>query len=145
MARDERGVEALAPDARSATVALSEGTMVSVTLGFRVSEAIDGLVFEETRRRAGRVVSCTRTTLGGYRAGGPYEVQLPAERLPGGRAERGVYEITGRFMDSRGRTLGLEHHSFRLVRHLSARESVAPRPFGASVPGPEAPDGAQPA
>ncbi|MFB7512626.1 hypothetical protein [Streptomyces sp. NPDC056144] len=96
-------------------VDLPEGAVVSVTLVFRVMEDLDGLAFETSRRADGGVVAESRTTLGGYRAGGPYEVVLPAERLPVGHASLGTYEVTGRFVDGDGREHARELHRFRIV------------------------------
>ncbi|SEB96367.1 hypothetical protein [Streptomyces sp. TLI_105] len=125
LAQEERGTAVLPLDGDGDPVELPEGGTISVALAFRVGEAVDGLVFEETRRYAGRVIATTRTTLGGYRAGGPYEVHLPPERLPVGRANCGVYEVTGRFTDSTGRVIGREHHRFRLV-HQPVQQPVRP-------------------
>ncbi|MFG2292260.1 hypothetical protein [Streptomyces sp. NPDC048603] len=109
---------------------LPEGAVVSVALTFHLREAVDGLCFVDTRRREGRVVARTRTALGSFRPGGPYEILLPAERLPVGRAECGTYEVTGTFVDAEGRELSQESHRFRIVhqprilhrRHHSPQE-----------------------
>ncbi|MFF0558130.1 hypothetical protein [Streptomyces sp. NPDC004266] len=154
LAQEEQGTAALSLDGDGDPVEVPEGGTMSVALAFRVGEAVDGLVFEETRRYAGRVIGTTRTALGGYRAGGPYEVHLPPERLPVGRANCGVYEVTGRFTDSTGRVLGREQHRFRLVHQPVRRsgrsagpERAAPPPRAPAAPPPatEAPDGPVPA
>ncbi|MEU5216663.1 hypothetical protein AB0G79_10755 [Streptomyces sp. NPDC020807] len=95
-------------------VDLPEGAVLSVTLVFRVMEDLDGLTFEENRRYDGGVVT-TRSALGGFRAGGPYELVLPAERLPVGHGSLGTYEVTGRFVDGDGREHARELHRFRIV------------------------------
>ncbi|MEV6329173.1 hypothetical protein [Streptomyces sp. NPDC051909] len=94
---------------------LPEGTVISVGLTFRLGRDIEGLTFEETRVRDGTVLSTARTVLGGFRTGGPYEVRLPAERLPLGRAHCGVYVVTSRFTDGDGRELLTLRHRMRLV------------------------------
>lgn len=95
-------------------VELPEGTVVGVALTFRTGEEVDGLTFVEERSYEGRTIATARNVLGGFRAGGPYEVQLPAERLPVGRG-CGTYDVTGRFVDAEGRELAHESHRFRIV------------------------------
>ncbi|MEU8879274.1 hypothetical protein [Streptomyces hydrogenans] len=97
---------------------LGEGTKVSVGLTFRSDRAVDGLTYEERRTREGRGPATTRTLLGGFRGGGPYEVWLPPRRMPEGRAHCGLYRITGRLTDGHGRELARVDHHVRLV-HLS--------------------------
>ncbi|MFF5449451.1 hypothetical protein [Streptomyces sp. NPDC012888] len=99
---------------------LPEGAVVSVALTFRLGRDIDGLVFTDTRLRDGYVVSATQIPLGSYRAGGPYEVQLSAERLPVGRHECATYEVTGSFSDALRRVLCTESHRFRIVHQPRA-------------------------
>lgn len=101
-----------------APLVLGEGTVVSVGLTFRLGGEVDGLTFEEERARDGRILSTTRTLLGDFRRGGPYEVWLPPQRMPVGRAHCGVYRMTGRLTDATGRELAREDHDLRLV-HLS--------------------------
>jgi hypothetical protein len=139
LAPDDRGTGVLPLDGEGDPVELPEGGTISVALTFRVGEEVDGLVFEETRRYAGKVIGTTRTTLGGYRAGGPYEVHLPPERLPVGRANCGVYEVTGRFTDSEGRVLGRERHRFRLVHQPAPPEPAAPPLPRRGAPPPDGP------
>ncbi|MEV5969560.1 hypothetical protein [Streptomyces sp. NPDC051921] len=117
---------------------LPEGAVVSVGLTFRLGQEIDGLAFEDTRAWDGVTIASTRTVLGGFRPGGPYEVRLPAERLPVGRAHCGVYEVTGRFTDADGRELAFERHRL-MVEHLPAppHEPMTPRPMATA---PEPPD-----
>ncbi|WP_137990788.1 hypothetical protein [Streptomyces vilmorinianum] len=105
-------------------VDLPEGAVVSVALTFRVGEEVDGLAFEEERWRAGHLVATTRSALGGFRPGGPYEIELPAERLPVGRASCGTYDVRGRFTDAEDRELARESHRLRIVHQ---RPSAAPR------------------
>ncbi|MFJ5708445.1 MULTISPECIES: hypothetical protein [unclassified Streptomyces] len=102
----------------AAPLVLGEGTVVSVGLTFRLGGEVDGLTFEEERARDGRVLATTRTLLGDFRGGGPYEVWLPPQRMPVGRAHCGVYRMTGRLIDGTGRELAREDHDLRLV-HLS--------------------------
>ncbi|MEU6932919.1 hypothetical protein [Streptomyces sp. NPDC046374] len=99
---------------------LPEGAVVTVGITFRLGRDIDGLAFEETRTMDGTVLSTARTVLGGFRTGGPYEVRLPPERLPVGRAHCGVYEVTCRFTDGDGRELAALHHRMRLVHQTAA-------------------------
>ncbi|GAA3387578.1 hypothetical protein GCM10017752_04240 [Streptomyces roseoviridis] len=101
---------------------LPEGAVVSVGLTFRLGREIDGVAFEDSRFRDGAVLGSTRTVLGGFRAGGPYEVRLPAERLPVGRAHCGIYEVTGRFTDGGGQELALERHRVRVVHQPAAHK-----------------------
>ncbi|MET9954059.1 hypothetical protein ABZ135_21245 [Streptomyces sp. NPDC006339] len=103
-------------------LALPEGAVVSVGLTFRLGREIDGVAFEDSRVREGAVLGSTRTVLGGFRAGGPYEVRLPAERLPVGRAHCGIYEVTGRFTDGEGHELALEHHRVRVDHQPAAHK-----------------------
>ncbi|MET9677678.1 hypothetical protein ABZY68_31980 [Streptomyces sp. NPDC006482] len=111
-------------------VVLREGAVISVVLSFRVKGAVDGLTLEETRRYEGNVVGTTRTALGGFRTGGPYELRLPPERMPQGRTNWGTYEVTGRFIDPDGRELATEFHRFRIA---PGPPSIAPRRSGAAV------------
>ncbi|MFF6776971.1 hypothetical protein ACFY8W_25950 [Streptomyces sp. NPDC012637] len=115
----------LDPDPDREPVDLPEGAVVSVSLSFRVGEELRGLTFEEERGRYGVVVAATRHVLGGFRAGGPYELQLPAVRMPVGRANCGAYVATGRFTDAEGRELARESHTFRIV-HRPPGETPAP-------------------
>ncbi|MFJ8130002.1 hypothetical protein [Streptomyces hydrogenans] len=108
---------------------LGEGTRVSVGLTFRSDQAVDGLTYEERRTRGGRGPATTRTLLGGFRGGGPYEVWLPPRRMPEGRAHCGLYRITGRLTDGHGRELARVDHHVRLV-HLSGAPERHP-PVGA--------------
>ncbi|MFD0367952.1 hypothetical protein [Streptomyces sp. NPDC059071] len=115
----------LDPDPDRGPVDVPEGAVVSLSLSFRVGEELRGLTFDEERRRGGDVVAATRHVLGGFRAGGPYELQLPAVRMPVGRAHCGTYEVTGRFADGEGRELARESHGFRIV-HRPPYETSAP-------------------
>ncbi|MFI8966458.1 hypothetical protein ACIGO8_30595 [Streptomyces sp. NPDC053493] len=112
-----------------------EGAVVSVGLTFRLGREIDGLVFEDTRSKDDVVLAATRTVLGGFRPGGPYEVRLPPERLPVGRAHCGVYDVAGRFTDGDGRELAVEHHRLSLTHQPAAHKRwvVTPTP---PTPGP---------
>ncbi|MFI8766580.1 hypothetical protein ACIGN6_16885 [Streptomyces sp. NPDC053792] len=124
---EERGARTLSPDLRGGEpVELPEGATVSVALTFRLAENVDGLAFEETRSYAGQVIGTTRTALGGFRAGGPYEIRLPPERLPVGRANCGTYEVSGRFVDADGHVLAWETHRFRLVHQPAPPEHTPP-------------------
>ena len=96
-------------------VALPAGAVIGTVLTFRTDEAIDGLKFDEERSRDGNVIATFTHVLGGFRAGGPYEIQLPAERLPVGPANCGTYEATGRFVDADGRELARETYRFQIV------------------------------
>lgn len=93
---------------------LPHGAVVTLALSFRTAVDVDGLVYTETRVRDGAVLSTIRTALGGYRAGGPYEIRMPPERLPNGRAAGNTYEVTGTFSDAAGHVLAAERHRFRL-------------------------------
>ncbi|WP_405861687.1 hypothetical protein OG361_40035 [Streptomyces sp. NBC_00090] len=129
---EEWGTHIVPPDARGGEpVELPEGAVLTVALTFRVAEAIDGLAVEETRRYGGNVIGTTRTALGGFRAGGPYEIQLPSERLPVGRASCGTYEVTARFVAADGRELARESHRFRIV-HRPSPAAPAMRTRGAT-------------
>ncbi|MEU6866164.1 hypothetical protein ABZ924_23380 [Streptomyces sp. NPDC046876] len=93
---------------------LPHGAVVTLALVFRTAVDIDGLAYTETRVRDGAVLSTVRTALGGYRAGGPYEIRMPPERLPNGRSVGNTYEVTGTFSDASGHELATERHRFRL-------------------------------
>ncbi|MFE6105047.1 hypothetical protein ACFVQ4_34585 [Streptomyces laurentii] len=109
-------------DARAeAPLEVPEGAVVSVGLTFRLGRNIDAVVFEDTRDWDGAPIGTSRTVLGGFRCGGPYEVRLPPERLPVGRAHCGVYGVTGRFTDGAGRPLTEEHHRIRVAHPPPAR------------------------
>ncbi|MHA4773458.1 rho GDP-dissociation inhibitor [Streptomyces sp. MSC1_001] len=111
---------------------IPEGAVISVGLTFRLGREIEGVAFEDSRIREGHVLATVRTVLGGFRAGGPYEVRLPPERLPVGRAHRGVYELTGRFTDGDGRELTVVRHRIRVVCQPEAHKrwaaTMAPGP-----------------
>lgn len=115
------------------TPVLPEGAVLSIGLTFRLGREIDSLVFEDIRAREGKVLAATRTVLGGFRTGGPYEVRLSPERLPVGRAHRGIYELTGRFTDGEGRELVVARHRLRIVRQPAAHKRWAAAP---PAPGP---------
>ncbi|MFF2774370.1 hypothetical protein ACFVU3_05630 [Streptomyces sp. NPDC058052] len=125
---EERGriAVALGAGARDAApLVLGEGTVVSVGLTFRLGLDVDALVFEEERVRDGRAPVSHRTPLGGFRRGGPYEVRLPPQRMPVGKAHCGLYRVTGRLTDGHGRELARVDHHVRLV-HLSGTPKAAP-------------------
>ncbi|MFF6883994.1 hypothetical protein ACFY9F_12490 [Streptomyces sp. NPDC012421] len=103
---------------------LAEGTVVSLGLTFRLGLEVDALTFVEERARDGRVLATTRTLLGGFRRGGPYEVWLPPQRMPVGKAHCGLYLVTGRVTDGRGRELAREDHHVRLV-HVTGPPTAA--------------------
>ncbi|MER5311314.1 hypothetical protein ABT034_26395 [Streptomyces sp. NPDC002773] len=117
------------------TPEIPEGAVLSVGLTFRLGREIEGVAFEDSRVREGKVLATVRTVLGGFRAGGPYEVRLPPERLPVGRAHRGVYELTGRFTDGDGRELTVAHHRIRVVCQPAAHKRWA----ATMAPGPTRP------
>ncbi|WP_190344221.1 hypothetical protein [Streptomyces venezuelae] len=113
---DELGRLTVPLDGRDAgPFELPEGAVVTVALSFRVHREVDGLSFTLNRWREGYLVSSNQIPVGSFRPGGPYEVHLPAERLPVGRAACGVYDVTGIFTDGDGRELSRESHSFRIV------------------------------
>lgn len=125
---EERGTRTMPLDPRGGEpVELPEGATVSLALTFRLTEDVDGLTFEETRWYAGQVTGTTRTVLGGFRAGGPYEIHLSPERLPVGRANCGTYEVSGRFVDAEGHVLARQTHRFRLVHQPAPPEATPPR------------------
>ncbi|MFJ3926021.1 hypothetical protein [Streptomyces sp. NPDC090022] len=95
---------------------LPEGALLTVALTFRLERAVDGLVFVDAREVGSCALPVTETPLGSFRAGGPYEVVLPAEKLPAGRLARGTYTVTGTFRDGHGNELARETHRFRLTR-----------------------------
>ncbi|WP_159041666.1 hypothetical protein [Streptomyces aureus] len=112
---------------------LPEGAVVSIALTFRLGADTNGLVFETVRVGEGEEPVARRAALGSFRAGGPYEIRLPPERLPLGRAHCGMYDVTARMSD----VAGVEHaqvkHRFTLVRRLPDAAIEAPE-------GHEAPD-----
>ncbi|MFD3663722.1 hypothetical protein ACFWVF_24600 [Streptomyces sp. NPDC058659] len=97
---------------------LAEGTVVSIALTFRLAADTDGLVFETVRTREGEDPVARRTALGSFRTGGPYELRLPPERLPLGRAHCGTYEVTGRMSDAAGREHAQVKHRFTIVHRM---------------------------
>ncbi|MEW2413159.1 hypothetical protein AB0953_05485 [Streptomyces sp. NPDC046866] len=109
---------------------LPHGAVVTLALTFRSAVDVDGLVYTETRVHRGQVLSTTRTALGGFRAGGPYEIRMPPERLPNGRAVGNTYEVTGTFSDAAGHELARERHRFRLC----ASGRVPARPVQGAAP-----------
>ncbi|MFF9472326.1 hypothetical protein ACF1E9_06790 [Streptomyces roseolus] len=118
---EERGRLAVALDAEAdgpGPLRVAEGAVVSVGLTFLVDRAVDGLAFEERRTGDDHLPVTTRTTLGGFRRGGPYEVRLPPRRMPVGRAHCGLYQVTGRLTDGEGRELARADHELMIV-HLT--------------------------
>ncbi|MFI6417282.1 hypothetical protein ACIBG6_07695 [Streptomyces sp. NPDC050842] len=116
LASDGWGTRTVSLDTRGGKpVALPEGAVISVAFTFQVKGGVDGLTLEETRRYGGQVIGTTRTALGGFRTGGPYELRLPPERMPVARANCGTYEVTGRFIAPDGHELARESHRFRIV------------------------------
>ncbi|MET9725011.1 hypothetical protein [Streptomyces zaomyceticus] len=103
---------------------LPEGAVVSLAMTFRLGADTDGLIFETLRVGEGEDPVARRSALGSFRAGGPYEIRLPPERLPLGRAHRGTYDVTARMSDA----TGIEH------ARVSHRFILVPRPGGAVEP-----------
>lgn len=100
-----------------------EGTVISLAVTFRLGADTDGLVVETLRVGEGEDPVARRNVLGGYRAGGPYEIRLPSERLPLGRSHWGPYDVTARMSDAAGVEHARVSHHFTLV----------PRPPGGAV------------
>ncbi|MFJ5547606.1 hypothetical protein [Streptomyces sp. NPDC093225] len=106
---------ALGPGPVRTPVELPEGVVITVALTFRLGTDVDGLTFTDTRSCEGRVAASTQTPLGGFRAGGPYEIHLRPERLPKSRTGDVTYDVTGVFTDGSGQVLASEYHGFRIV------------------------------
>ncbi|MFD0267987.1 hypothetical protein ACFVGY_15610 [Streptomyces sp. NPDC127106] len=96
-------------------VELPEGAWVTLCLVFRLGRDVDGLTYTETRVRDGTVEEAHETPLGGFRAGGPYEIHLQPERLPMGHAAFGTYEVHGVFTDRRRRPLARTCRRYRIA------------------------------
>ncbi|MFF5923784.1 hypothetical protein ACFY8C_36500 [Streptomyces flavochromogenes] len=133
---DELGTFTVPLDGEAAGLSheLPEGAVVSIALTFRLGADTDGLVFETVRVGQGEEPVARRAALGGFRAGGPYEIRLPPERLPLGRAHCGTYDMTARLSD----VAGIEHaqvkHRFTLVRRLPDAAIEAPDGHAARTP-----------
>ncbi|MFH9725102.1 hypothetical protein ACH4M4_19355 [Streptomyces sp. NPDC017254] len=97
---------------------LPGGSVVSIALTFRLGADTDGLIFETIRVGEGEDPVGTRSALGSFRAGGPYEIRLPPERLPLGRAHCGTYDVTARISDAAGVEHARVKHRFTLVHRL---------------------------
>ncbi|MCB8907011.1 MULTISPECIES: hypothetical protein [unclassified Streptomyces] len=97
---------------------LPEGAVVSIALTFRLGADTDGLIFETIRVREGEDPVARRSALGSFRAGGPYEIRLPPERLPLGRTHCGTYDVTARMSDAAGIEHARVKHRFTLVHRL---------------------------
>ncbi|NXY94716.1 hypothetical protein HYE82_09990 [Streptomyces sp. BR123] len=113
-------------------VELPEGALVTLCLVFRLGRDVDGLTYTETRVRDGTVEAAQETQLGGFRAGGPYEIHLQPERLPMGHAAFGIYEVHGVFTDRHRRPLASAYRRYRIT------QAPAPGSEAAARPGPEA-------
>ncbi|MER7463175.1 hypothetical protein [Streptomyces sp. NPDC097981] len=105
-------------------IELTDGTVVTLALVFRLGRDTDGLAYTETRLRDdGLATSPSVTHLGGFRAGGPYEVRLPPEHLPSGPAACCTYEVHGAFTDRRHRTLATVGRRYRIA-HSPGHEGL---------------------
>lgn len=111
------------PAEEAGPLVVPEGAVVSVGLTFLVGRAVDGLTFEERRTGDEQPPVTTRTQLGGFRRGGPYEVRLPPRRMPVGRAHCGLYRVTGRLTDGQSRELARADHALMLVHLTGAPEA----------------------
>lgn len=102
----------------SEPLVLREGAEFRLRLEFGVGSRhdIEGLRYIDERTRQGVTVGHQEILLGDYRAGGPYEIVLPPERLPIGHMARDTYEVTGTFVDVHGHVLGRETHSFEIAK-----------------------------
>ncbi|MEU5811705.1 hypothetical protein [Streptomyces sp. NPDC047718] len=105
---------------RSDPVELPEGALVTLCLVFRLGRDVDGLAYTETRVRDGTVEAAQETQLGGFRAGGPYEIHLQPERLPVGHAAAGTYEVHGVFTDRHRRPLASAYRRYRIAESSPA-------------------------
>ncbi|MFH8576933.1 hypothetical protein [Streptomyces zaomyceticus] len=110
---------------------LPEGAVVSLTMTFRLGVDTDGLIFETLRVREGEDPVARRSALGSFRAGGPYEIRLPPERLPLGRAHCGTYDVTARMSDAAGIEHARVRHRFTLV-HRTPGGAIEPSEDDAS-------------
>ncbi|MEU2078267.1 hypothetical protein [Streptomyces sp. NPDC013489] len=97
---------------------LPGGAVVSIVLTFRLGTDTDGLIFETIRVGEGEQPVTRRNALGSFRTGGPYEIRLPPERLPLGRAHCGTYDVTARMSDAAGIEHARVKHRFTLVHRL---------------------------
>ncbi|MCB5179791.1 rho GDP-dissociation inhibitor [Streptomyces antimicrobicus] len=104
-------------DLPGAPFALPEGALFTVSLTFRLAADVDGLCYVDSREVDGCSFPAVSTSLGSFRAGGPYEVVLPPEKLPAGRHSHGTYTVTGTFMDGDGEILAREAFRYRLTHH----------------------------
>ncbi|TQK49905.1 RHO protein GDP dissociation inhibitor [Streptomyces sp. SLBN-118] len=102
-----------------APVKLREGAECRAVLTFRVAgDAVDGLKVVHEWWKGGTEVARREVLLGDFRVGGPYEVVLPAERLPSGPGARGLYEARARLIDDIHRILGEQAYTFEITRML---------------------------
>ncbi|RSS84124.1 hypothetical protein [Streptomyces sp. WAC06614] len=106
--------------------ALPEGALFTVSITFRLTADVDGLVYVDAREFGDCSFPAVSTPLGSFRSGGPYEVVLPPEKLPAGRQTHGMYTVTGTFLDGTGEPLAHEAFRFRLTHH----ERPVARPVG---------------
>jgi Rho GDP-dissociation inhibitor len=103
-------------------VVLREGTECRAVLTFRVTgSAVESLKVVDVWWKDGVEVARREVLLGDFRADGPYEVVLPAQRMPRGPGAPGLYEARVRMTDADDRIHAEQAYSFEIKRLLLER------------------------
>ncbi|MFD7321607.1 hypothetical protein ACFV9D_11070 [Streptomyces sp. NPDC059875] len=96
---------------------VKEGAEFRAVVRFRVEgPSVTGLKVVDVRTKDGAEIGRREVALGDFRHGGPYDLELPPERVPSGPRARGVYEVYAALVDGEGRTLDRRDYRFEVKK-----------------------------
>ncbi|MET9378328.1 hypothetical protein ACFYV5_10480 [Streptomyces sp. NPDC003035] len=104
-------------EAASGPFTVKEGAEFRAVVSFRVDgPSVTGLKVIDVRTRNGVELGGREVMLGDFRHGGPYELELPPDRVPSGPRARGVYDVYAALADAEGRVLDRRDYRFEIKK-----------------------------
>ncbi|MEU6881587.1 hypothetical protein [Streptomyces sp. NPDC046712] len=96
---------------------VKEGAEFRAVVRFQVDgRSVTGLKVVDERSKDGVEVGGHEVMLGDFRHGGPYDLELPPERVPSGPRARGVYEVSAALVDGAGHVLDRRDYRFEVKK-----------------------------